>query len=59
MSQPKPVTPMASDVPTLTTPAEVTSPMRAKNVSIAALALYLASRDVGRNSAYRTVFWIE
>ena len=29
---------------------------RVKNVSIAALALYLDSREVGRNSACRSVF---
>ena len=40
-------------------PACVTSPSRMKNVSIAALALYLASREVGRNSACLTVFWTE
>ena len=42
-----------------TNPADTTSPARVKNVSIAALALYFASRDVGRNSACRSVFWIE
>ena len=36
-----------------------TSPSRMKNVSMAALALYLASRDVGRNSACLTVFCTE
>jgi len=40
-------------------PACVTSPARWKNVSIAALALYFTSLGVGRNSAWRAVFWIE
>ena len=34
-----------------TKPAETTSPVRVKNVSMAALALYFASRVVGRKSA--------
>src|SRR5688572_2505881 len=45
--------------PSPTNPAESTSPALVKNVSMAALALYLASRDVGRNSAWRSVFWME
>jgi len=40
-------------------PPWITSPVRIKNVSIAALALYFASRVVGRKSACFTVFWIE
>jgi len=45
--------------PMRTSPAWSTSPKRMKNVSIAALALYLASRDMGRNSACRSVFCSE
>jgi len=30
-----------------------------KKVSMAAFALYFASRLVGRKSAWRSVFWIE
>jgi hypothetical protein len=30
-----------------------------QNVSTAALALYLASLEVGRKRAWRRVFWIE
>jgi len=56
VNQAKAPTLAPSAVPALTTPACATSPARMKNVSIAALALYLASRDVGRNSAWRTVF---
>jgi hypothetical protein len=36
--------------------AASTSPARQKKESIAALALYLASRLVGKNSAWRVVF---
>jgi len=38
-------------MPTATTPADSASPTRTTKVSIAALALYFSSRDVGRNSA--------
>ena len=51
--------PAPIDVPSRTKPAERTSPVRMKNVSTAALALYFASREVGSHSAWRTVFWIE
>jgi hypothetical protein len=46
-------------VPAKTSPAEATSPKRTKNVSIACFALYLASRLVGRNSAWRAVLLSE
>ena len=42
--------------PTQMRPAEAASPMRTKNVSMAAFALYLASLEVGRKSACFTVF---
>ena len=58
-NQANPHTPSPIAVPPNTTPACSTSPMRVQNVSITDFALYLASRDVGRNNACRIVFWIE
>jgi hypothetical protein len=40
-------------------PACDTSPSLTQKVSIAALALYFASRDVGSSNALRTVFCSE
>ena len=54
-----PVSPKFSPAPSLTTPACNTSPERMKKVSMVAFALYLASREVGKNNAWRTVFWSE
>ena len=49
----------ASVSPTRTTSAERTSPARQKNESTACLALYLASRLVGSQSACLTVLLSE
>jgi hypothetical protein len=46
-------------VPANTAAAERTSPLRTKNVSIACLALYFSSRDVGSHNSCRAVFMIE
>jgi len=42
--------------PTNTRPVDTRSPSRTESVSIADLALYFASREVGRNSACWMVF---
>ena len=53
----KPVVPMPNMVtPTNTSAADMTSPARQKNESMACLALYFSSRLVGRKSTLRTVF---
>ena len=46
----------ANVTPPKTSTAAKTSPKRTKKVSIAAFALYLTSRLVGRNNVCRTVF---
>src|SRR5438046_8864016 len=46
-------------LPANTRPADRTSPNRTKNVALACLALYLASRLVGQYSALRVVFCSE
>src|SRR5438093_3335482 len=58
-AQAKERAPNPSIEPTNTNAAEVRSPMRQKKPSIAALALYFASREVGRNRAWRTVLLSE
>ena len=55
----KPRTPIDRRVPTNTSAVEPRSPSRFDTVSMADFALYLASHEVGRNSACWIVFWSE